>query len=260
MVVTRSKSPKKGLEEAPSTPRTPRKSTSKKTPKSASAATPERKRGGSSAAPPFPGAGLLICVAVAIVSLLLFARGVGDVGEGVKVCKATSIQFPTEAFFGCCGNLQLAGVGVRKKANIIPVYSVGMYTKGPGLSGGSAKALLGASAPKAARLTFALITGVKAADAAQALRDGVAKVGGVEESAMNKFQALLESGIGAEKMKKGDSMTLEWGGGGKAVEVTVRGKKVGKIADASLAKGLLRLYLDEKNTVSPALIKDIGSS
>ena len=28
----------------------------------------------------------------------------------------------------------------------------------------------------------------------------------------------------------------------------------------SLAKGLLRLYLDEKNTVSPALIKDIGSS
>ena len=86
------------------------------------------------------------------------------------------------------------------------------------------------------------------------------EVWGVEESAMNKFQALLESGIGAEKMKKGDSMTLEWGGGGKAVEVTVRGKKVGKIADASLAKGLLRLYLDEKNTVSPALIKDIGSS
>ena len=211
-------------------------------------------------APPFTGAGLLICVAVAIVSFLLVARGVGEASDGFKIDKATSIQFPVEQKFDCCSTLALAGVGVRKKSGVIPIYSVGMYSSASGLSGGSAASLLARSAPKVAQLTFALITGVPAESAAAALRDGVAKVGGVDKAVLSEFKALLMSGLGSAKMKKKETMTLEWGGDGKSsVAVTVRGKYVGKIKNPSLANALLRLYLDEKYTVSKALVKNIGS-
>ena len=165
-----------------------------------------------------------------------------------------------EQKFDCCSTLALAGVGVRKKSGVIPIYSVGMYSSASGLSGGSAASLLARSAPKVAQLTFALITGVPAESAAAALRDGVAKVGGVDKAVLSEFKALLMSGLGSAKMKKKETMTLEWGGDGKSsVAVTVRGKYVGKIKNPSLANALLRLYLDEKYTVSKALVKNIGS-
>jgi len=206
-----------------------------------------------------------ISKAVAVVGLALavaalwFAGGGGpsDAVDGEVVDPATGHSFPTVAKFHIGKNLQLLGVGTRKKA-VLNVYSIGFYSNKAtkkSLQDKSGKALCDSlidakSAPRAIQMAFSM--GVNAEKMAEALTN----IEGVAESTKQAFGDMILTGIGG-KLKKGERMTLEWKQGGQTVVLTARGKYIGEMKDKDLYQGLLNVYLSKK-TVSPSLRANLG--
>mmetsp|Transcript_96620 Transcript_96620/g.275769 ORF Transcript_96620/g.275769 Transcript_96620/m.275769 type:complete len:151 (-) Transcript_96620:469-921(-) len=114
---------------------------------------------------------------------------------------------------------------------------------------GVAKEVIKGGGTQAVVLTFAM--GIGAGKVAEALSG----VGGVAPDVITTFQKLLLDGMGGS-MKKGESMTLEFGPRGEVVLVTVRGKKVGEMKDKALHAGLKEMYLGAK-PVSQTLVRDM---
>ena len=190
-----------------------------------------------------------------LLTLLLVSARCAEQGTCLSVAQRidpnTKIAFPVKSSFEE-GELVLAGVGSRVKAYIVTVYSVGLYADGAELSrGAAAKALLNGGGRLGVVLTFYMSVGAKK------VADALAAVSGVDDQVIQDFQAMLVSAMNGN-MNKGESMTLEWTSKRDSIIVTVRGKKISEIKDASLAKGLLDMYLG-KQAVSPSLLKDIDS-
>eukprot|EP00568_Trieres_chinensis_P005208 CAMPEP_0183303850 /NCGR_PEP_ID=MMETSP0160_2-20130417/9144_1 /TAXON_ID=2839 ORGANISM="Odontella Sinensis, Strain Grunow 1884" /NCGR_SAMPLE_ID=MMETSP0160_2 /ASSEMBLY_ACC=CAM_ASM_000250 /LENGTH=250 /DNA_ID=CAMNT_0025466813 /DNA_START=34 /DNA_END=786 /DNA_ORIENTATION=- len=171
----------------------------------------------------------------------------------------TGIAFPFSESFEVGKNLQLLGVGVRKKA-ILKVYSLGFYGNKPvvkalsGKSGDEAcDAILSPNLKGARAVKLMFNMGVGTDKVAEAM----AGVEGASEEVKGKFLTMLKKGMGQGKMSKGESMSFEWKGN-NVVVVTVRGSKIGEIKDKGLHKGLLEIYLGSKS-VSPSLKKDLGT-
>jgi len=182
------------------------------------------------------------------------------VAEGTKSDPNTRIPFPTDHKFAIDKKtMKLLGVGTRKKAGIVNVYSVGFYSSKAalktmeglsGIDGCNSVLRSKSSSSKAVMLTFAM--GVGAEKIAEALAD----VNAPDDVKLN-FVKMLVTGIGG-KMLKGESMTIEWKAGTSyIVLLTARGKIIGEIKNELLYNGLLETYLGG-NSVSPSLRQDIG--
>lgn len=201
---------------------------------------------------------ILLAAAVALLAYwTALSSGNGAATDGsLIVDPATGIGFPPVQRFKVGKDLSLLGVGVRKKA-VINVYAVGFYghksvakAVGEKSKKKALEAIISAKGPRAAQLTFAM--GVGAAKMAEALSN----IDGVAQESKDKFSEMILTGIGG-KMKKGETMTLEWKGS-DVVVVTARGSPIGEMKDKDLFKGLLNVYLGPKS-VSPSLKANIGA-
>mmetsp|Transcript_916 Transcript_916/g.2117 ORF Transcript_916/g.2117 Transcript_916/m.2117 type:complete len:223 (-) Transcript_916:87-755(-) len=210
---------------------------------------------------------ILLAAAVAIAAYWTALSGLGIIGDGrssggstvsdgMRVDSATGFAFPSSHKFKVGKDLSLLGVGTRKKA-IINVYSVGFYG-GKGVtkaiedkSGKDASnAVISSKGPRAALLTFAMGVG------AEKMAEALTNIEGVKQSTKDAFGDMILNGIGG-KLKKGESMTLEWKGSDTVI-ATARGQVLGEMKDKDLFTGLLKVYLGPKS-VSPSLRANIGA-
>lgn len=197
-------------------------------------------------------------ILVAITAFIFGGSGTIKSVAGSRVDQPTGFSFPLKQDFQYAGrNLSLLGLGTRKKA-ILNVYSVALYGSNPvmkaidtrGNSKTKCDAIIGAKGTKAAHLTMNMALN------AEKMAEALSNIEGVKQATKDKFGDMILTGIGG-KLKKGESMTLEWKHP-QTVAVTARGKKIGDIKDGDLYAGLLKTYLGPK-AVSPALTKDIES-
>jgi hypothetical protein len=202
--------------------------------------------------------GLLVGAIVMAISYWVALNRGGDAGSealaGFRVDDATGFAFPLEQSFQVGKKMTLLGVGTRKKA-ILNIYSVGFYGSKPVVkaladqsSSNKCETVLNAKGAKAAQLTFQM--GLNAEKMAEALTN----IDGVETSIKDAFGKMIMEGIGG-KLKKGESMTLEWKFPNLIV-ATARGKTIGEMKDKNLYQGLLSVYLGRKS-VSPSLKQDM---
>lgn len=171
----------------------------------------------------------------------------------------TGAQFPRIRTFSVGKEMNLIGVGVRKKA-IINVYSVGIYggkqvvraVEGKAGEYARCHAIMDdkLKSPRAALLKFNMgITADKMAAAMSAVE-------GPSQEIKDTFTAMLVKGIGG-KLVKGDEMTFEWKGANTVV-LSAREVAIGEIKDKALFQGLLEIYLGDES-VSASLKHDIGA-
>uniref|UniRef100_A0A7S2CCW4 Chalcone isomerase domain-containing protein n=1 Tax=Florenciella parvula TaxID=236787 RepID=A0A7S2CCW4_9STRA len=211
---------------------------------------------------PLPKILLEILGVVVVIVAVYFGAGLDQTTSGghagMRMDPGTGIEFPLSKSFDIGGGqLLLAGVGTRAKAAVVKIYGAGYYASEKVLkeaatkSGGKgvAKEVIKGGGTQAVVLTFAM--GIGAGKVAEALSG----VGGVAPDVITTFQKLLLDGMGGS-MKKGESMTLEFGPRGEVVLVTVRGKKVGEMKDKALHAGLKEMYLGAK-PVSQTLVRDM---
>eukprot|EP00978_Attheya_sp_CCMP212_P036481 scaffold165777_cov32-Attheya_sp.AAC.1 len=205
--------------------------------------------------------GLLVGAIVMAISYWVALNRGGDAGSealaGFRVDDATGFAFPLEQSFQVGKKMILLGVGTRKKA-ILNVYSVGFYGSKPVVKAlnvdqssalsSKCETIVNAKGAKAAQLTFQM--GLNAEKMAEALTN----IDGVETSIKDAFGKMIMEGIGG-KLKKGESMTLEWKFPNLIV-ATARGKPIGEMKDKNLYQGLLNVYLGPKS-VSPSLKQDM---
>ena len=178
---------------------------------------------------------------------------------GTRKDPTTGIAFSEKSSFHVGKNLNLLGIGTRKKA-IVNIYSVGVYVSNPiqrSISASNSKTkksvcdtILESKSPKAVKLIFAMGVGP------EKIAEAVSQLSGVKESVQKAFHDLVLNGMGDGKMKASEFLTFEWKGE-DVIAVTVRGKYVGEMKDVSLAKGVLALYVGQKS-VSPSLRNDLG--
>jgi hypothetical protein len=180
--------------------------------------------------------------------------------------KATGIAFPdTRGAPDSDDNLQLFGVGVRKKGPI-KVYSVGMYCSA------ALKEKLGTmsrTAEKGKAALTALRQGARAAEAttfllemsfkvgaekmAVAIADSVASRHQGEKDEIESLKALIVHGVSAKPggaATKGT--TFAFGCSPAGIQVAVDGKVQGDVPSATLSQAFCDVYLDDK-CVSPPL-------
>ena len=185
----------------------------------------------------------------------------------IQIDQSTGLHFSIQQKFLPVLNKQkltLLGVGTRKKA-ILNVYSVGFYgddkvikdmnnrnkqddsTSGDNIQ--QCQAILSSKGAKAVILTFVMGVG------AERMAEALSNIQGVPQSTKKSFGDMIITGIGEDKLKKGDNMTLEWKAPDRTF-VTVRGNLIGEVKDKALYQGLLNVYLGP-NTVSPSLKQNI---
>mmetsp|Transcript_28313 Transcript_28313/g.51618 ORF Transcript_28313/g.51618 Transcript_28313/m.51618 type:complete len:215 (-) Transcript_28313:108-752(-) len=203
--------------------------------------------------------GLLVGAIVMAISYWVALNREGDAGSealaGFRLDDATGFAFPLEQSFQVGKQMTLLGVGTRKKA-ILNIYSVGFYGSKPVVkalnadqsSSSNCETIVNAKGAKAAQLTFQM--GLNAEKMAEALTN----IDGVETSIKDAFGKMIMEGIGG-KLKKGESMTLEWKFPNLIV-ATARGTSIGEMKDKNLYQGLLNVYLGPKS-VSPSLKQDM---
>lgn len=216
----------------------------------------------------------LIGVAIAIAAYFYSNTQVGDEITSSKtssssvsrVDQATGISFASTQKFHSTGKtpLSLLGVGTRKKAGIINVYSLGLFASSPLVkaveksndSTNKCDTILESKHPKSIQIVFNMkINPENVAEALSQLDPSV-----VDSNITDQFSAMVLSGMPSGKLQKNDEMTLEWKGLDR-ISVTIRGKFVGEMKDKNLAQSVLKLYLGEEGvSVSPSLKKDIGCS
>ena len=199
------------------------------------------------------------------ISTFLTTTTTDSAGKGTttttRVDPTTGIAFDEKAsFFHVHKNLQLRGVGTRKKA-ILNIYSMGMYVSPPlakeldkvDTTTGNAsicKTILDSKAPRAVQLHMNMGIGP------EKIAEAVSGIEGVEEQVRKTFHDMLLEGMGEGKMKSGEVLTFEWKGN-EEIFVTVRGSYIGSVKDAALAQGVLALYVGPKS-VSPSLRRNLG--
>mmetsp|Transcript_3912 Transcript_3912/g.6159 ORF Transcript_3912/g.6159 Transcript_3912/m.6159 type:complete len:225 (-) Transcript_3912:27-701(-) len=216
----------------------------------------------------------LLLIVVAVVAYWLGAANhrsaVSSSSEDVMIDAATGIEFPKQQSFSSKSKpMSLVGVGTRKKA-IINVYSVGLFVsdaiqKNLGVNNKQQGAdichtIRNSNSAKAVQLIFAMGIGPeKIAEAMTQLPNTV------DPAVTTAFQIMLVQGLGDGKLQKGESMSFEWkngggggGGGSDTILVTARGTYIGEMKDKALALGVLDLYLGQKTSVSPSLLKNLG--
>ena len=204
-----------------------------------------------------------ICFVIAVISYWLGTKSVADSGasgliteDGIKDPN-TGIVFSTSDEFSVAKGLNLSGVGTRKKA-IINIYSLGLYVspqleKQISKSKNVCKTVQDSNQPKALQMKFQMGVGPEKIAQSLAAIEVKTEAG---EKAKKKFCDDIMTGIGG-KLKRGESMTLEWKGADTIVS-TARGKKVVEAKNEELSAGILALYLDSKKSVSPSLRNSLG--
>jgi hypothetical protein len=203
----------------------------------------------------------LVLIVAAVVAYWLGANNQTgtSTGVGLKMDKATGIEFPEKKNFHVAKPaLSLLGVGTRKKT-ILNIYSLGFFvsaslTKKLDKEAPEGVAICNtireATTPKAVQLTFAMGIGP------EKIAEAISQLDNVDELVRKKFHAMLIDGMGDGKMKKGESMTFEWKGA-DTIMATARGSYIGEVKDKALAAGVLELYLGSKS-VSPSLLENLG--
>jgi len=168
----------------------------------------------------------------------------------------TGISFDRAHDFIISKNMQLLGLGTRKKA-ILNIYSVAVYGhksivkqwngKDFPKSGElrCQKVLVDTKAPRAVLLKFNMRIG------AEKIAEAVSAIPGATAESRLELQNMIVDGSGG-KLLKNEEMTFEWKGLDQ-VTISARGKPIGTIKDKIIASGILGLYVGPKS-VSPSLL------
>lgn len=166
-------------------------------------------------------------------------------GSGGQAAEVAGVRLP-ESVQSAGQVLVLNGAGLRTRL-LFKVYVAALYV--PARTN-SAADVIGSSAPR--RVSLHLLREVEADALARALREGIARNHATAEVAaltprLDQLESIMR-GIGTTKA--GDTVGLDFSAGG--VEVSLNGQARGAVADSTLARALLRVWLGEQ-PVDPAL-------
>jgi Chalcone isomerase-like len=207
-----------------------------------------------------------------IMKLLLRAWLVTNVGRMIACAaamkdKATGIAFAPRTTSHNAAELEILGVGVRKKGPI-KVYSVGMYgpaslkaqlgeIRGSANAKGALRTLRDGAKADGATTTFVLEMSYKvgAEKMAKAIADSVGGRYDHPDEVQQLKTLIAESVAKKGAATVGTKIQFNCSGEG-GVEVAVDGQVQGRVGSKELAAAMCDVYLDD-NCVSPALRKNI---